>query len=75
LTGESAFKVGREVEGKVTLVKEYGVIFNVENGYTGFLRKESSKVKDLKENDKVSGIILDVDEEKKLLDVSNKITH
>lgn len=69
-------KVGEKVQAQISLVKDYGNIVGVEKypGLTGFILTEHLVAKkEYKEGQKMSCVVLDIDFEKEILDLSEKL--
>lgn len=69
-------QIGEKVEARVSLAKDYGNIVSVEKypGLTGFILSEHlTNKKEYKEGSKVSCIVLDLDFEKEILDLSERL--
>ncbi len=58
----------------VQLVKEYGLILKVSEDYTGFIINEQQKSgKTFKEGASIEGTLLDIDCDRKMLDLSERV--
>lgn len=56
------------------MVKEYGLILKIDDNYTGFIVNEQKSLdKQYKTNQSVNAVILDVDYEKKIIDLSERL--
>jgi len=56
------------------MVKEYGLILKIDDNYTGFIvNEQKSSDKQYKTNQSVNAVILDVDYEKKIIDLSERL--
>lgn len=58
------------MSGKVLLIKEYGIIVDIE-GMTGFILNDNllGAKKDYKPQEKISCLVLDIDYEKEIIDL------
>lgn len=67
-------KIGQKIEATVQLIKDYGLILALPKypNLTGFIMNEHKAGKAYKENDKVSCVVLDIDFEKNIVDLSEK---
>jgi ribosomal protein S1 len=62
------------VVATVQLVKEYGLILKVSEDYTGFIINEQKKSgKTFKEGASIEGTLLDIDYDRKMLDLSERV--
>ena len=56
------------------MTKEYGLIVSVDSSYTGFIVNEQRiNKKDYKVGKEIQAIVLDVDYDKKIIDLSEKL--
>lgn len=67
-------KVGSKVRAEVSLVKDYGAIVALEKypGLTGFILQEQIEG-EIKEGQIVDAIVMDMDFEKEIIDLSHKM--
>lgn len=69
------YKVGQTVIAEVQLVKDYGLIVNVDSQYTGLIVNEHKSGTKYKAGKKIDCVVLDIDAEKKIIDLSEKLVH
>lgn len=56
------------------MVKEYGLILKVDETFTGFIvNEQKASDKQYKTQQSVSAVVLDVDYEKKIIDLSERL--
>ena len=69
-------KVGERVDAQISLVKDYGNIVSVEKypGLTGFILSEQLVgKKEYKEGQIIKCVVMDIDFEKEIMDLSEKL--
>lgn len=68
------FKAGQSVKTEVQLVKDYGLIVKVDDTYTGFVVNEQKASQNTyKVGQKITCVVLDVDNDKKIIDLSERL--
>ena len=56
------------------MVKEYGLILKIDDTFTGFIvNSQKASEKQFKLNQMVNAVVLDVDYEKKIIDLSERL--
>lgn len=70
----AGWKIGQKVKVEVQLVKDYGLIVAVDSTFTGFIvNDQTSSKKEYKAGQSIEAIVLDVDYDKKIIDLSEKL--